>query len=120
MPITLTLTDDQALDIVSQVSAILSNRPNSLSAGEPIKVDINPENKPAKMRRRAHRSSFKDRQVIFDEVGKFKSGATFSPRTIYRAMGNNNIRPWNVRDAFKTLKHKNIISSVSRGLWKKN
>ena len=109
MPVTLVLTDDQALEIVAQIGKLLARK--CTQAEEQLKL---PEV--------ASRIQFrKGKRTLASKVDEFvlskKSGSTFSVGTLYDKFSLEGKRRGPVSAHLSKLKRKGTVKMLQRGTW---
>lgn len=100
MPITLELTDDQALDIVSQVSRQLSSKTGYLI----------PQTTP-------YQSHATNRQKVIDHINKKNVNEIFSVAQIQAELSMPHSS--SISNTFRILKDAGVLKMIRRGTWKK-
>ena len=99
MPVHLTLTDEQALDIVSQVSGMLKQRGHAAGGG--FSLD---------------ETKLKPQARIIKKIDALDKGAVFYTPTLAHEFG---VSSGVVSGVLAKLKKVGVISMVQRGTWKK-
>lgn len=100
MPVTLTLTDEQALDIVSQVSDMLKQR-GYQGSNETLKLD---------------ESRLKPAARIIKKIDSMPKGHVFSTNLLAHEFGVTSTRTSMVLSKLRKVK---VVEMVQRGTWKK-
>ena len=108
MPITLQLTDDQALEIVSQVSTMLKNR---------NKQEHN-NNKPSRIAFGGAVRKGTRKARVLEELSIYKSGEVFSVGAVYDKLGCVEKKDRSqITSVLTDLRKKGSMKLVRRGTW---
>jgi hypothetical protein len=114
MPVTLVLTDDQALDIASQVTGLLSQKRQTLAASRDAAHVTRAYHRKAKRFPRGPRL-----KLVEAYVSRLVPGAEFKSKEIVLSVKNGALTGNVVTYALAKLQKENSVKMLKRGTWKK-